>query len=103
MKHPWPSLIATLLTPPARSIVAVHGLNGGSRSTWTSKKTNVCWLEDPDFLPKHLKPARVLVWGYNASFSSLLGHKPSESRVHHHAHNLVSYRPLCESASKRHH
>jgi hypothetical protein len=33
--------------------------------------------------------ARVLTWGYNASFSSLSGQKPSKDRIHHHAQTLI--------------
>ncbi|KAK3352444.1 hypothetical protein B0T25DRAFT_517710 [Lasiosphaeria hispida] len=43
-----------------------------------------------EFLPKHIKNARVLVWGYNADYTSLNGGFPSKDRVHHHAHTLVA-------------
>lgn len=72
------------------SIVAVHGLNGSALGTWTTLESGICWLNDPQFLPKYVKNARVLVWGYNASFSSLTGHVPSKDRIHHHAHTLVA-------------
>ncbi|KAI0392749.1 Alpha/Beta hydrolase protein [Xylariaceae sp. FL0594] len=71
-------------------IVAVHGLNGDARRTWTSRKNGVCWLSHPDFLPKYIRNARVLVWGYNSSFSSFTGVEPSSNRVLDHAQNLVS-------------
>ncbi|GAB1317903.1 DUF676 domain-containing protein [Madurella fahalii] len=74
---------------PEVDIVAVHGLNGGARSTWTAK-AGVCWLDHPQFLPKYIKNARVLVWGYNADFTSLDGGRPSKDRIHHHAHTLVA-------------
>lgn len=32
----------------------------------------------------------MLVWGYNASFSSLIGEQPSSDRIHHHAQTLVA-------------
>jgi len=85
--------VPILLTLPrtlVHSIVAVHGLNGGARRTWTARTRQVCWLEHGDFLPKYIRNARVLVWGYNASFSSLTGDRPSKDRIHHHAQNLVA-------------
>ncbi|KAK3297986.1 uncharacterized protein B0H64DRAFT_474003 [Chaetomium fimeti] len=75
---------------PEVDIVAVHGLNGSALGTWTTLDSGVCWLNDPQFLPKYVKNARVMVWGYNASFSSLTGHVPSNDRIHHHAHTLVA-------------
>ena len=72
------------------SIVAVHGLNGDSRKTWTSKDSGICWLSDKNFLPRYIKNARVLSWGYNASFTSLKGTVPSKDRIHHHAQTLVA-------------
>ena len=73
------------------SIVAVHGLNGDGRRTWTAKNSGVCWLEDVDFLPRYIKNARVLSWNYNASFSSVTGEKPSKNHIHHHAQTLVAH------------
>lgn len=70
--------------------MAVHGLGGGVRRTWTARQNKVCWLEDADFLPKYIKNARVLAWGYNASYSSLTGENPSQYRIHDHAHTLVA-------------
>jgi protein SERAC1 len=69
-------------------------------------KSKRCWLSDPDFLPKYVPKARVLVWGYNASFSSLVGEQPSGDRIHHHAQTLVANlgaerrvcHPLCPSS-----
>ncbi|KAI0860439.1 Alpha/Beta hydrolase protein [Xylaria cubensis] len=71
-------------------IVAVHGLNGNALGTWTSRKNGICWLHDQRFLPKYIKNARVLVWGYNSSFASLTGAEPSGNRIHHHAQTLVA-------------
>ncbi|RJE26009.1 LipA and NB-ARC [Aspergillus sclerotialis] len=69
-----------------RSIVAVHGLNGNATMTWTSE--NICWLKHPDFLPKYIPNARVLVWGYNANVSSIAGPTSSDG-ILQHAHSLV--------------
>jgi hypothetical protein len=72
------------------SIVAVHGLNGDARGTWTSKSTETSWLSDPDFLPKYLPRARILSWGYNANISTWKGRSTSQDRILHHAHTLVA-------------
>lgn len=84
--------------PPAKlhtSIVAVHGLNGDARQTWSSRKNRVCWLNHPNFLPKFLEDngirARVLTWGYNSSFSSLTGSAPIKDGIMLHAQSLVSH------------
>ena len=70
------------------SIVAVHGLNGDAMKTWTSG--NICWLNHPDLLPKYLKRARVLTWGYNANISSLAGKSTSSDRILQHAQTLIA-------------
>ncbi|KAK3331189.1 ribonuclease-like protein p/mrp subunit [Apodospora peruviana] len=72
------------------NIVAVHGLGGDARRTWTAKERKVSWLDDPEFLPRFLPRARILTWGYNSSFSSLTGDAPSKEHIHHHAHTLVA-------------
>jgi hypothetical protein len=64
--------------------VAVHGLNGDSLKTWTSDDQKICWLSDPDLLPKYMSTARVLTWGYNANVADLAG------RILQHAHTLVA-------------
>ncbi|KAH8647072.1 hypothetical protein BGZ60DRAFT_570501 [Tricladium varicosporioides] len=48
----------------AVDIVAVHGLNGNARNTWTDPSTNDLWLRD--FLPKKLSKARVMSFGYDS-------------------------------------
>ncbi|KAF2177491.1 hypothetical protein K469DRAFT_732439 [Zopfia rhizophila CBS 207.26] len=78
-------------TDPEIDIVAVHGLNGDALKTWTAKN-GVCWLHHPDFLPKYIRNARVLAWGYNGSISALTGDKPSKDRIHHHAQTLLERR-----------
>jgi hypothetical protein len=74
------------------SIVAVHGLNGDAMKTWTSG--NICWLNHPDLLPKYLKRARVLTWGYNANISSLTGKSTSSERILQHAQTRGPERSL---------
>lgn len=46
------------------SIVAIHGLNGDPKDTWTDDKSNVFWLKD--FLPHDVPNARVMTFGYDA-------------------------------------
>lgn len=56
--------------------------------TWTSRAKNICWLDHPDFLPKYIQNARVLVWGYNANVSSITG-PTSSDQILQHAQTLV--------------
>lgn len=72
------------------SIVAVHGLNGDRTRTWTTESGNLCWLKHPDFLPKYIKRARVLSWGYNANISSFTGKTTSSDRILQHAQTLIA-------------
>ncbi|THD00234.1 hypothetical protein EYZ11_000284 [Aspergillus tanneri] len=74
---------------PEVDIVAVHGLNGHATDTWTAQAQGICWLNHPDFLPKYLPRARVLVWGYNAKIASVLGGRTSSDRILQHAQTLV--------------
>jgi hypothetical protein len=54
-----------LLTSSIYSLVAVHGLNGDAKRTWTHRETNAFWLQD--FLPQDVQNMRVMSFGYNAS------------------------------------
>ncbi|KAN0086965.1 hypothetical protein V8E54_000653 [Elaphomyces granulatus] len=58
-------LAATDLKHIHVDLVAVHGLNGDAKQTWTHGKTNALWLQD--FLPQDVKNIRVMSFGYNAS------------------------------------
>ncbi|EFY94038.2 hypothetical protein MAA_10501 [Metarhizium robertsii ARSEF 23] len=73
---------ACMLTPS--SVVAVHGLNGDPKNTWTNDKTHAFWLKD--FLPRDVPNARVMTFGYNAdaAFSN------STSDIIDHAKSLLS-------------
>lgn len=73
----------------SHSIVAVHGLNGHSLQTWTTKD-NICWLSDNKLLPKYIKQARVLVWGYNANTHSTSKSTASSNHILDHAQTLVA-------------
>ncbi|CAG7940151.1 unnamed protein product [Penicillium nalgiovense] len=68
-------------------IVAVHGLQGDARRTWTHEASKVCWLSD--LLPNYIKNARVLSWGYNANTNSLGGKATSSDRILQHAGTLI--------------
>ncbi|KAF4625976.1 hypothetical protein G7Y89_g12185 [Cudoniella acicularis] len=46
----------------AVDIVAVHGLGGHYKHSWTDVKTEALWLRD--FIPKRIQTARVLSFGY---------------------------------------
>ncbi|KAN0067445.1 TPR-like protein [Elaphomyces granulatus] len=46
-------------------LIAVHGLNGDAKRTWTHRETNAFWLQD--FLPQDVQNMRVMSFGYNAS------------------------------------
>jgi hypothetical protein len=71
------------------SIVAVHGLNGHAFETWTTEKSRVFWLGNEQMLPRALRNARILTFGYNANVTSLFG-STSSDRVLQHAQNLVA-------------
>jgi protein SERAC1 len=72
-----------------QSIVAVHGLNGDPIKTWTTDKSKKLWLNDPEMLPKQLKNARILTYGYDASVTIWLGPTSSDG-ILQHAHTLIA-------------
>ena len=45
-------------------IVAIHGLGGDRKMTWTDEQTGVLWLRD--YLPKDLPGARIYSFGYKS-------------------------------------
>ncbi|KAK6611184.1 LipA and NB-ARC domain-containing protein [Botrytis cinerea] len=67
----------------------IHGLNGDSVKTWTSKTNNKFWLGDADMLPCAMKQSRILTFRYNAAVTALFG-KTSADRILHHAQTLVA-------------
>jgi hypothetical protein len=86
------------------SIVAVHGLNGDAHRTWTHTDPSrhddgICWLSDPNFLPKYVAKARVMTWGYNANITSMKG-PTSSNRILQHAQTLVQHLFADRSVSK---
>jgi protein SERAC1 len=80
--------VQTILTM-THSIVAVHGLNGDAFQTWTTEKSRTFWLGDESLLPRALRTARILTFGYNANVASLLG-STSSDRILQHSQNLVA-------------
>ncbi|KAF2999061.1 hypothetical protein E8E14_002825 [Neopestalotiopsis sp. 37M] len=66
-------------------IVAVHGLNGHSESTWTAGNDKL-WLRD--FLPQSIPDARIFTWGYDAATHNT-EHK-STLHLHDHGQALVN-------------
>jgi hypothetical protein len=49
-------------------IIAIHGLNGHYRKTWTAVSesgTECNWLQD--LLPKQIPNARIMSYGYNSA------------------------------------
>ncbi|KAL8693885.1 MAG: hypothetical protein Q9224_003668 [Gallowayella concinna] len=65
------------------SICFVHGLNGGSVSTW--KKGEVFWPYN--LLAKNIPEARIITWGYDANVAHFLS-PTSANRVKDHAKGL---------------
>lgn len=47
-------------------VVAIHGLNGHYRRTWTASN-GANWLETEEFLPSQLPNARIMSYGYNST------------------------------------
>ena len=66
------------------SIVAVHGLGGDSRQTWTNRKNGIFWLKD--CLPHDFNHARIMTFGYNAA--AAFGR--STASIIDHAKDLLS-------------
>ncbi|GAW26797.1 putative tol protein [Rosellinia necatrix] len=80
--YPPPGLSDTINRQVA-DIVAVHGLNGKARDTWTHQESGKLWLED--FLPKVIPQARIMTFGYNSSL--LLSH--AKGRIEDFARQLL--------------
>ncbi|UKZ73695.1 hypothetical protein TrVFT333_001345 [Trichoderma virens FT-333] len=65
-------------------IVAVHGLNGKARGTWTDKDSGMLWLEH--FLPEDIPDARIMTFGYDSS----LMFSQSKGRIEDFARDLLN-------------
>ena len=65
--------------------MAVHGLSGDAKQTWTHRKTNALWLQD--FLPQDIQNIRVMSFGYNAN--AAFGNTTAD--ITDHAKGLLSF------------
>ncbi|SCO50241.1 uncharacterized protein FFMR_10204 [Fusarium fujikuroi] len=65
-------------------IIAIHGLNGSAKKTWTDSTTGNCWLED--LLPESIPRCRVMTFGYD----SKLAFSKSRSGVEAFAQDLLN-------------
>lgn len=74
------------MTQSPFSIVAVHGLDGDSVSSWTDSASRICWLSHPDFLPFAISNARILTFGYDAN---TMADRTSSATLTEHADSLV--------------
>ncbi|OJD27088.1 hypothetical protein ACJ73_01528 [Blastomyces percursus] len=63
-------------------VVAIHGLNGGSMSTWS--RNDKLWLRD--FLPSTFPSARIMTFGYNANLFA----DCASGRITDFANNLIA-------------
>lgn len=77
--------VTPLHTPnhPTVDICFVHGLGGGSLSTWTSG--GICWPRD--LLKDDIPDARILTFGFEAKVAQLHS-KVSQNSFEQHAVNL---------------
>lgn len=77
--------LTVLHTPndPAVDICFVHGLGGGSLSTWTSG--GICWPRD--LLKDDIPDARILTFGFEAKVAHFQS-KVSHNSFEQHAVNL---------------
>jgi hypothetical protein len=68
------------------SIVCVHGYGVDADNTWSHPVTGKTWINDPEFVDRLPKPARVLSFSYNGDIPSNL----SAASVAFHADDLLS-------------
>lgn len=66
------------------SIVAVHGLNGTAKKTWTDPESGKFWLED--FLPEALPKSRIMTFGYDSG----LAFNRSKAGIENFARDLLN-------------
>ncbi|KAK2599136.1 hypothetical protein QQS21_005397 [Conoideocrella luteorostrata] len=78
-------------------IVALHGLNGHYRKTWTTTGAagkNVNWLKD--MLPQHIPNARIMSFGYDSSVQF----SKSTSGINEFAEGLLADLMTCRNSNK---
>lgn len=68
------------------SIVAVHGLDGDSVTSWTDLSSGTCWLSHPELLPHDIPNARILTFGYDVN---TVAKRTSTATLTEHADSLV--------------
>lgn len=73
-----------LIADDALSIIAVHGLNGKARRTWTDTTSGKMWLED--FLPGAFTKSRIMTFGYD----SALAFSRSQAGIESFARDLLN-------------
>ncbi|KAF8526900.1 hypothetical protein BU17DRAFT_82342 [Hysterangium stoloniferum] len=49
-------------------IVAIHGAGGHRERSWTAKGSSQTWLGHKDMLPRNIRNARILTYGYNTAW-----------------------------------
>ncbi|KAH6974942.1 hypothetical protein BKA56DRAFT_589804 [Ilyonectria sp. MPI-CAGE-AT-0026] len=64
-------------------IIAVHGLNGEAKKTWTDRQSGKLWLED--FLPSAMPKTRIMTFGYDCG----LAFSKSRSGIENFAQDLL--------------
>lgn len=68
------------------SVVAVHGLDGGSVESWTDPTSGACWLQEERFLPMEIPNARIMTFDYN---SRTVAKQISVATIRQHADTLI--------------
>lgn len=66
------------------SIVAIHGIGAHPDDTWTWKKPGeeeVCWLTDPEMLPRAIPNARIMCFGYESTWYGDPENEPKKTKV----------------------
>jgi predicted alpha/beta-fold hydrolase len=72
------------------SIVALHGLGGGSESTWSCGTVN--WLFDQNMLRHELPHARIMSYGYEASLESYMNQANFRDQAQQFLESLLHHR-----------
>ncbi|KAK0738886.1 hypothetical protein B0T18DRAFT_492746 [Schizothecium vesticola] len=78
-------------------IVAVHGLNGTAKNTWTHRPSGKCWLES--FLPDALPNARIMTFGYHSG----LAFSKSRGGIETYARDLLNRLNIVRGDSQAQH
>jgi hypothetical protein len=68
------------------SVIAIHGLNGHWKDTWTDVSTSTFWLKD--LLPSAIPDTRIISYGYDADTHG--DHPVSKETIDGHARTFIS-------------